>query len=76
MLGSNSGNSVGVSCERIFKIKAAEGYRPSSEGELSLGFIGFKRTQAFYVLAQYPDLQAYFVRCVLCSFVAEVKQGR
>ncbi|KAJ3397072.1 hypothetical protein HDU80_009693 [Chytriomyces hyalinus] len=32
-----------------------------SEKELSLGFIGFKRTQAFYVLAQYPALEAYFV---------------
>ncbi|KAI8830539.1 hypothetical protein BJ741DRAFT_652269 [Chytriomyces cf. hyalinus JEL632] len=54
-------SSVGVACERIFKIKAIEAHRPMSEKELSLGFIGFKRTQAFYVLAQYPALEAYFV---------------
>ncbi|KAJ3223060.1 hypothetical protein HDU78_011498 [Chytriomyces hyalinus] len=54
-------STVGVACERIFKIKAIEAHRPMSEKELSLGFIGFKRTQAFYVLAQYPALEAYFV---------------
>ncbi|KAJ3240579.1 hypothetical protein HDU78_002246 [Chytriomyces hyalinus] len=54
-------DSLAVACERIFKIKALDGHRPTSEKELSQGFIGFKRTQAFYVLAQYPALEAYFV---------------
>ncbi|KAJ3065783.1 hypothetical protein HDU98_010845 [Podochytrium sp. JEL0797] len=54
--------AAGINCERIFKIKAVSGHRPEQDPLLvAQGFIGFKKDQAFYVLAHYPSLDAYFV---------------
>ena len=64
-----TGNEVigaGLNCERIFKIKAVSGHRPQADPLLvSQGFIPFKKGQAFYVLAHYPSLDAYYVRLVV-----------
>ncbi|KAJ3016148.1 UNVERIFIED_CONTAM: hypothetical protein HDU68_012387, partial [Siphonaria sp. JEL0065] len=70
---------AGINCDRIFKIKALSGHRPEADPVLvAQGFIPFKKDQAFYVLAHYPQLDAYFVsnqyavpfgRTALCGLV-------
>ncbi|KAJ3025407.1 UNVERIFIED_CONTAM: hypothetical protein HDU68_007192 [Siphonaria sp. JEL0065] len=70
---------AGINCDRIFKIKALSGHRPDADPLLvAQGFIPFKKDQAFYVLAHYPQLDAYFVsnqyavpfgRTALCGLV-------